>query len=161
MATYSGQNYGAGKPERIWMGIKSATLMMVEYSVAIAIIMWAFADKFALLFISPDETEIMKDTVLFLHVNTSFFILLGSLSILRYSIQGVGYTRLSMFSGVSEMVARVLVSLILVPAMKFQGVCLGDPTAWLFANLFLVPAFIYVYRQLKGHVSGVGVPAHS
>ena len=161
MATYSGQNYGAGKPERIWMGIKSATLMMVEYSVAIAIIMWAFADKFALLFISPDETEIMKDTVLFLHINTSFFILLGSLSILRYSIQGVGYTRLSMFSGVSEMVARVLVSLILVPAMKFQGVCLGDPTAWLFANLFLVPAFIYVYRQLKGHVSGVGVPAHS
>ena len=161
MATYSGQNYGAGKPERIWMGIKSATLMMVEYSVAIAIIMWAFADKFALLFISPDETEIMKDTVLFLHINTSFFILLGSLSILRYSIQGVGYTRLSMFSGVSEMVARVLVSLILVPAMKFQGVCLSDPTAWLFANLFLVPAFIYVYRQLKGHVSGVGVPAHS
>ncbi len=149
MATYSGQNYGAGKPERIWMGIKSATLMMVVYSVAIAIVMWGLADKFALLFISPDETEIMKDTVLFLHINTSFFILLGLLSILRYSIQGVGYTRLSMFSGVAEMVARVLVSLILVPALGFLGVCLDDPTAWLFANLFLVPAFIYVYRQLK------------
>ena len=149
MATYSGQNYGAGKSERIWMGIKSASLMMVVYSVAIAIVMWGLADKFALLFISPDETEIMKDTVLFLHINTSFFILLGLLSILRYSIQGVGYTRLSMFSGVAEMVARVLVSLILVPALGFLGVCLGDPTAWLFANLFLFPAFFYVYRQLK------------
>lgn len=149
MATYSGQNYGAGKPERIWMGIKSATLMMVVYSVVIAIIMWILADKFALLFISPDETEIMKDTVYFLHLNTMFFVLLGLLSILRYSIQGVGYTRLSMFSGVAEMVARVLVSLFLVPALKFQGVCLGDPTAWLFANLFLVPAFFYVYKQLK------------
>lgn len=149
MATYSGQNYGAGKPERIWMGIKSATLMMVVYSVVIAIIMWILADKFALLFISPDETEIMKDTVYFLHLNTMFFVLLGLLSILRYSIQGVGYTRLSMFSGVAEMVARVLVSLFLVPALKFQGVCLGDPTAWLFANLFLVPAFFYVYKQLR------------
>lgn len=149
MATYSGQNYGAGKPDRIWMGIKSATLMMLVYSVAIAIVMWGLADKFALLFISPDETEIMKDTVLFLHINTSFFILLGSLSILRYTIQGAGYTRLAMFSGVSEMVARVLVSLFLVPAWKFWGVCFGDPTAWLFANLFLVPAFIYVYRRLK------------
>lgn len=149
MATYSGQNYGAGKPERIWMGIKSATLMMVVYSVVIAIIMWILADKFALLFISPDETEIMKDTVYFLHLNTMFFALLGLLSILRYSIQGVGYTRLSMFSGVAEMVARVLVSLFLVPALKFQGVCLGDPTAWLFANLFLVPAFFYVYKQLR------------
>lgn len=47
------------------------------------------------------------------------------------------------------MVARVLVSLFLVPAWKFWGVCFGDPTAWLFANLFLVPAFIYVYRRLK------------
>lgn len=149
MATYSGQNYGAGKPERIWMGIKSATLMMVVYSVAIAIIMWILADKFALLFISPNETEIMKDTVYFLHLNTMFFVLLGLLSILRYSIQGVGYTQLSMFSGVAEMVARVLVSLFLVPALKFQGVCLGDPTAWLFANLFLVPAFFYVYKQLR------------
>lgn len=149
MATYSGQNYGAGKPERIWMGIKSATLMMVVYSVVIAIIMWILADKFALLFISPDETEIMKDTVYFLHLNTMFFVLLGLLSILRYSIQGVGYTQLSMFSGVAEMVARVLVSLFLVPALKFQGVCLGDPTAWLFANLFLVPAFFYVYKQLR------------
>ena len=149
MATYSGQNYGAGKPDRIWMGIKSATLMMLVYSVAIAIVMWGLADKFALLFISPEETEIMKDTVLFLHINTSFFILLGSLSILRYTIQGAGYTRLAMFSGVAEMIARVLVSLFLVPAWKFWGVCFGDPTAWLFANLFLVPAFIYVYRRLK------------
>lgn len=161
MATYSGQNYGAGKPERIWMGIKSASLMMVAYSVAIAIVMWGLADKFALLFISPDETEIMKDTVLFLHINTSFFILLGLLSILRYSIQGVGYTRLSMFSGVAEMVARVLVSLILVPALDFLGVCLGDPTAWLFANLFLIPAFIYVYRQLKEMMNEKNVTVNS
>ena len=144
------------------MGIKSAALMMVIYSVAIAIVMWGLADKFALLFISPDETEIMKDTVLFLHINTSCFILLGLLSILRYSIQGAGYTRLAMFSGVSEMIARVLVSLILVPELKFWGVCLGDPTAWLFANLFLVPAFIYVYRRLKEIVVQEGrVPANA
>ena len=161
MATYTGQNYGAGKPDRILSGVKSATLVMVEYSVVIAAVMWALADKFALLFISPSETEIMKDTVLFLHINTSSFILLGSLSILRYTIQGAGYTRLSIFSGVSEMIARVLVSLYLVPALKFVGVCLGDPTAWLFANLFLIPAFVYVYHQLKGRMSINGVPANA
>lgn len=161
MATYTGQNYGAGKPDRILSGVKSATLVMVEYSVVIAAVMWTLADKFALLFISPAETEIMKDTVLFLHINTSSFILLGSLSILRYTIQGAGYTRLSIFSGVSEMIARVLVSLYLVPALKFVGVCLGDPTAWLFANLFLIPAFVYVYHQFKGRMPVNGVPANA
>jgi len=148
MATYSGQNYGAGKPDRIWAGIKSAALMMVVYSLAVALVIWLAAEKFALLFISPDETEIIADTALFLHINVSFFILLGSLSILRYSIQGAGYTKLAMFSGVYEMVARVLVSVVVVPLWGFWGVCFGDPTAWLFANLFLVPAFIYVYRRL-------------
>lgn len=149
MATYSGQNYGAGKPIRIWQGIKSSYVMMLVYVVAINIIIWCFAEKFALLFIDPSETEVIKDTALFLHINLSFFPLLGSLIILRYTIQGAGYTKLAMFSGVSEMVARIMVSLVVVPLFGYLGVCYGDPTAWLFANLFLTPAFIYVYRRLK------------
>lgn len=149
MATYSGQNYGAGKPIRIWQGIKSSYVMMFVYVAAINIIIWCFAEKFALLFIDPSETEVIKDTALFLHINLSFFPLLGSLIILRYTIQGAGYTKLAMFSGVSEMVARIMVSLVVVPLFGYLGVCYGDPTAWLFANLFLTPAFIYVYRRLK------------
>lgn len=149
MATYSGQNYGAGKPIRIWQGIKSSYVMMLVYVAAINIIIWCFAEKFALLFIDPSETEVIKDTALFLHINLSFFPLLGSLIILRYTIQGAGYTKLAMFSGVSEMIARIMVSLVVVPLFGYLGVCYGDPTAWLFANLFLTPAFIYVYRRLK------------
>lgn len=149
MATYSGQNYGAGKPVRIWQGIKSSYVMMLVYVAAINIVIWCFAEKFALLFIDPSETEVIKDTALFLHINLSFFPLLGSLIILRYTIQGAGYTKLAMFSGVSEMVARIMVSLVVVPLFGYLGVCYGDPTAWLFANLFLIPAFIYVYRRLK------------
>lgn len=149
MATYSGQNYGAGKPIRIWQGIKSSYVMMLVYVAAINIIIWCFAEKFALLFIDPSETEVIKDTALFLHINLSFFPLLGSLIILRYTIQGAGYTKLAMFSGVSEMIARIMVSLVVLPLFGYLGVCYGDPTAWLFANLFLTPAFIYVYRRLK------------
>lgn len=149
MATYSGQNYGAGKPVRIWQGIKSSYVMMLVYVAAINIVIWCFAEKFALLFIDPSETEVIKDTALFLHINLSFFPLLGSLIILRYTIQGAGYTKLAMFSGVSEMIARIMVSLVVVPLFGYLGVCYGDPTAWLFANLFLTPAFIYVYSRLK------------
>ena len=149
MATYSGQNYGAGKPDRIWQGIKSAVGMMMLYIVVVNVIIWGWADKIALLFVDPSETEIIKDTAWFVHINASFFPLLGLLSVLRYSIQGAGYTKLAMFSGVSEMIARILVSVIAVPLWGFWGVCFGDPTAWLFACLFLVPAFSYVYRRLR------------
>ena len=149
MATFCGQNYGAGKPERIWTGVKAASLMMIVYVAAVAIILWGFSEKFVLLFGEPSETEIIADAALFLHISVSFFPVLGLLCILRYSIQGAGYTKLAMFSGVSEMIARILVSVVAVPLWGFWAVCFGDPTAWVFADAFLIPAFIYVYRRLR------------
>ena len=127
MATYSGQNYGAGRP--------FAVLMTASRTIA-------------RLFVDASETEILNDTALFLHVSVSFFPVLGLLCILRYTIQGVGYTNLAMLSGVSEMIARILVSLLAVPAFGYIAVCFGDSTAWIFADLFLIPAFAFVYRRL-------------
>ena len=148
MATYTGQNYGAGKPERIWMGVKVSALMMIIYWAFTFCVLMLGARTFALLFVEASELEILKDTELFLHISVSFFPVLGLLCILRYTIQGAGYTNLAMLSGVSEMIARVLVSLYAVPAFGYLAVCFGDPTAWIAAVLFLVPAFIFVYRRL-------------
>lgn len=62
----------------------------------------------------------------------SYFLpVLGLLCILRYTIQGAGYTNLAMLSGVSEMIARTAVSLWAVPALGYIAVCFGDPTAWI------------------------------
>ena len=58
-----------------------------------------------------------------------------------------GSSRIS--SRVSEMIARTAVSLWAVPALGYIAVCFGDPTAWIAADLFLVPAFVYVYGRLK------------
>ena len=149
MATYTGQNYGARKPERIWQGIKASSLLMMIYAVFTFTILMSASDKISLLFVDASETEILKNTVLFLHVSCYFFPILGLLCILRYTIQGAGYTNLAMLSGVSEMIARTLVSIYAVPIFGFLAVCFGDPTAWIAADLFLVPAFIYVYRKLK------------
>ena len=149
MATYSGQNYGAGKPERVWAGVRASTLLMLIYwAFAFAVLMTG-ARAIALLFVEASESEILDDAALFLHVSVSFFPVLGLLCILRYTIQGVGYTNLAMLSGVSEMIARILVSVIAVPAWGYIAVCFGDPTAWVFADAFLIPAFIYVYRRMK------------
>ena len=149
MATYTGQNYGAGKPERIWQGIKACTWMMLIYAAFTFIVLMIGSRFLALLFVDPSEVEILNDTELFLHIAASFFPILGLLCILRYTIQGAGYTNLAMLSGVSEMIARTLVSIYAVPVYGYIAVCFGDPTAWIAADIFLVPAFIYVYKRLK------------
>ena len=148
MATYSGQNYGAGRPDRIWLGIKASFVLLAIYIAVVAVLIWSFVGDAALMFIDPSEIEIISKTSLYMYISVMFFPLLGLLSVLRNSIQGAGYTHLAMFSGVSEMIARGLVSVVAVPIWGYTAVCYGDPVAWLFACLFLVPAFRFVYGRL-------------
>ena len=148
MATYCGQNYGAGKPDRILKGVLDAGKVMILYVIVVGFILLNYSEDMAMLFIDSSETEVLHNTALFLHVTAIFFPMLGILSILRYSIQGCGYTQLAMFSGVSEMIARTLVSVLAVPVWGYTAICFGDSAAWICADTFLIPAFIYVYRRL-------------
>jgi len=149
MATFAGQNYGAGRPERVWQGVKASLGIMLVYSACMAVVLWAGARTIALLFVEANELEILDKTAQFLHTSVSFFPVLGTLCVLRYTIQGVGYTAFSMFSGVMEMIARILVSLFAVPVFAYTAICFGDPIAWMAADIFLIPAFIYVYHRIK------------
>ncbi len=153
MATFAGQNYGAGKPRRIWQGVKSSMLMVMIYMVVTSIALFGFSDQLTMMFVAPSETDIIGKSSMFLHVIASFMPILGLLCVLRYTIQGAGFTMFAMLSGVMEMVARAGVSLFAVPVWGYLAVCFGDSVAWIAADLFLVPAFIYVYRHLKRSLS--------
>lgn len=154
MATYCGQNVGAWKLQRIITGVRSAILIMLVYFVFTMLIIYPFADEMMMAFVdnsSASSTAIVENAAMFMRIANYFYPVLGLLTILRYSIQGMGYSNLSMLSGVMEMIARCGVSLWIVPMFHFLGVCYGDPVAWVSADLFLIPAFIYVYRRLRKH----------
>ena len=154
MATYCGQNVGAWKLQRIIKGVRSAIIIMLAYFVFTMLIIYPFADEMMMAFVdntSASSTAIVENAAMFMRIANYFYPVLGLLTILRYSIQGMGYSNLSMLSGVMEMIARCGVSLWIVPMFHFLGVCYGDPVAWVSADLFLIPAFIYVYRRLRKH----------
>ena len=147
MATFVGQNIGAGLKGRVLEGIRSAFIMVAVYSVFCFAVLNLFAEGISSVFIESGGEEIIAKSAQFLRTLVCFFPFLGSLCIFRYSIQGMGYTKMAMWSGVMEMIARILVSVLLVPAAGFTGVCFGDPIAWIAANVFLIPAFVLLYRK--------------
>ena len=149
MATYCGQNLGAGKIGRIGQGLRSATSIMLIYMIFTVVVLHFFSDKLTLLFVDSNESEIVSNSVIYLQLTSYFFPCLGMLTILRYSIQGLGYSNLSILSGVMEMIARAGVSLWLIPAIGWLGVCWGDPVAWVFADLFLIPCMYFLYRHIQ------------
>lgn len=149
MATYCGQNIGAQRLDRISRGIRSAIAIMLVYFVFTVALIMPFAEEMMMMFVDAGETAIIGNAAMFMRIACCFYPVLGLLVILRYSIQGLGYSNLSMLSGVMEMIARCGVSLWLVPALGFLGVCYGDPVAWVAANVFLVPCIVWLMRRLR------------
>ena len=149
MATYCGQNLGARRMDRVTNGVKDAIKLMLIYFGFTFALIYPFADWMMRLFVDSGEAEVVGRAAQFMRIANYFYPALGLLTILRYSIQGLGFSNLSMLSGVMEMIARCGVSLWLVPALAWTGVCLGDPVAWIMADLFLIPAFLWVQQRLR------------
>ncbi len=148
MATYGGQNVGAKKLDRLGRGLFSCSILGIVYSVVAFGVMFFFGDKFAQLFVDAQETQILANARTMLIVNSAFYIPLAFVNIVRFMIQGMGFSTFAVLAGVFEMVARTLAGLFLVPEFGFLGACFANPLAWIFADSFLIPAYIHVRRKL-------------
>lgn len=151
MATYCGQNVGACRLERLGQGIRSCALLGLGYAVVALGAMLLFAAPCAMLFLNPDELQLdllVELTSRYVVTSSAFFFPLALVNIVRFSIQGMGYSVFAILSGVLEMLARAGVGIGLVPVFGFSAVCFASPAAWIAADLFLIPACIACIRRL-------------
>ena len=152
MATYCGQNVGACKLSRLGQGIRACALLGLGYSLIALAAMLLFAPQFAMFFLNPDEeqlTLLVKLTSQYIITLTAFFFPLALVNIVRFSIQGMGYSTFAILAGVLEMFARTVVGLCLVPMFGFAAACFASPAAWICADLFLVPASMACIARLR------------
>ena len=152
MATYGGQNVGAGKLDRLGRGVRSATIIGSIYSVIIFIVLYFFSNNIDLLFVSASETMVIAQARQFLLINVFFYIALALVNIVRFMIQGMGFSGFAVLAGVAEMIARAMVGLIFVPIFGFVAACFASPLAWIFADAFLIPAFFYCRKRLMRRI---------
>lgn len=151
MATFAGQNIGAGKPERIKKGLKTAIGMGCVYSVFVFAVILLFGKYIALLFMNSNETQILSQVSQFSTICTAFYCTLSILNCTRFTVQGMGHSAVAMFAGVFEMVARCVMGFILVPMFGYVCVCFASPLAWVMADLFLLPTFAYCIKKKPKH----------
>ena len=151
MATYGGQNVGAGKLDRIGQGLKSCIKLGAGYAIIALIISIFMGRSLATLFLDSSETAIIDNVRFLMIMNTAFYIPLALVNIIRFLIQGMGFPTFAILAGVFEMLARGLTGFVLVPLFGFTGVALGSPIAWLFADAFLIPAYFHVRRKYGGY----------
>ena len=153
-ATYAGQNLGAGKPERVHQGVRACTVLGVVYAAGIFLAMYFWGSQLCLMFLdTKDAAAVAAIGTLsrqFLLTNLAFFVPLLFVNLLRFTIQGLGFSEFAVFAGVFEMVARGVFGLCLVPWLGFPAVCFASPAAWVMADLFLFPAY-YACMKKRGY----------
>ena len=148
MAPYAGQNMGAGKIDRIGKGLKSAVLMGWGVSIICFLIAVLFGKQLTTLFVDASETTIISYSYQFLLYCTGGYCLLTLVNTVRFTIQGMGFSVFAILSGIMEMIARILAATVVVQMIGFAGTCLAHPMAWLFADVFLIPAFFWCRKKV-------------
>lgn len=148
MAPYAGQNMGAEKYDRIGKGLKSAVGMGFAVSVLCFVLAIFFGKQLTILFVDASETTIISYSYQFLLYCTGGYCLLTLVNTVRFTIQGMGFSVFAILSGIMEMIARILAATVVVQMIGFAGTCLAHPMAWLFADVFLIPAFFWCRKKV-------------
>ncbi|MBD5086272.1 MAG: MATE family efflux transporter [Clostridiales bacterium] len=158
VATYVGQNYGAGQIDRINKGINQAMLVSVALALVSGVIVYFGSNLLTGLFVKDPSEEMLALSKRYLFWQGVFYIGLAVIYIYRNGLQGMGYSVLTMVGGVVELSMRVVASLLLVKVLDYLGLCLSNPCAWLGVDvLYLASYYVIIHNKFKRKAL-VGMP---
>lgn len=158
MTSYTAQNKGAGRPDRIKKGTVQA-LMMVSALAGLSILLglWlSVGGSYLKIFLSADKitAETIRYGNTYLYVDLAMYLFLGFIFVVRNCVQGIGESRFILGAGTAELAGRVAVCLLLpallaggevsaaAPRLAFYALCAADPAAWIAADAVLMIPFL-------------------
>ncbi|MEG0692319.1 MAG: MATE family efflux transporter [Oscillospiraceae bacterium] len=150
MATFTAQNYGAKKMDRIREGVRKCTMISLIFSIAGGLTVVFFGGTFVKFFIKDVGPEIIEQAQIYLNIIAGFLFVLGVLFIYRNTLQGLGSTLVPMIAGVSELVMRVVVVMSVLGTAGYVGVCFAEPIAWIGGALPLAIKYFIEIKKLAG-----------
>ncbi len=149
MATYAGQNTGVGDTKRINKGVSSAVIIGLVYWVIASIVLFAFGDTIALLYIDKTEVEVISNAHMYLMIHGFSYVLLTFLIIMRNVVQGMGYSSVAVGAGALEMIARAFLGIVAVPMFGYIAACFSATLAWFLADIFIIPAYFVSLKKVR------------
>lgn len=138
MMTYTGQNIGAGKTERIKEGVSAAMKLAAIISLILLAVFWIFGHPIMGIFV--EDAAITSTAAIGIRISSIFFIGLGLNQIFRYMFSGAGDANFALANGAIEVASRVVLAVVLtsVPFVGMWGIWLTNGLAWLFTCIFAV-----------------------
>nr|QGT51057.1 MATE family efflux transporter [uncultured Firmicutes bacterium] len=149
-STFTAQNFGAGKYDRIRDGIKEALKSVVIFCIVISGLVCIFAKPLMLAFVDATSTEIVKTGVEYLRIEGAFYLGIGLLFMLYGYYRAINKPKVSVVLTVVSLGLRVVLAYLLssIDAVGVTGVWIAIPIGWIAADIVGI-CFYSKYRFLK------------
>lgn len=145
ISNYVAQNFGAGKKDRIRLGVRASLIQTEAFNILMCIGILLLRHPIVELFLSNPTAEIYHYSDAFLTIEAPFYFLLGLLAVYRTSIQSMQNGRAPFAACMIELVMRLAATVWLSRFLGYTAVCIASPLAWFGAIALLIPVY---YRMM-------------
>lgn len=152
-SVFCSQNLGAGQAKRIKQGLWQAIAVAVGYGIVAGLVMIIFGRPLSMIFVKKSAVDVLDASAKYLRCMGCFYWSLGILNVARMVTQGLGYSGRAIFSGVTEMLARIIVSLGFAGTFGFTAICFADQTAWVTATIYILPTCLYCVKKSTAKIA--------
>lgn len=150
MATFCGQNMGAGKIDRIKKGMKLAIIYTCVWSTLAMIASYTIGPQLVYMVTGTHKDAVIINATNYLKFDTIFYYVTAVICVVRNVMQGIGDQITPLVSSGLEMVGKVVIAFTLVPLMGYTGVIVAEPIVWF---IMVIPLIVQILRtpKLKEH----------
>jgi len=138
LSTYAGQNLGAKKMDRIKLGIKKGMFLMGVFSFIMIPVMQFFSESIVKLFVN--EAEVISYGAAGLRITSWFYLALGTIYVIRGTLNGVGDAMFAFINGVVEVIGRIVIpiALTMIPLIGVWGIWWSAGIVWVVSAAFSI-----------------------
>ena len=147
IATYTGQNYGAKRLDRIREGVKAGMIINVVYCAAAWAVLLVLKKPLVFLLLGEVVSLEAVKAIEYLTVITTLFVFHGSLMVFRNTVQGMGYSASALAASVMEIIGRSGAGILAVYFNSFFIICVSSPAAWILAMMMCIGLYMYYMRK--------------
>lgn len=132
MSSYTAQNIGAGKVDRVKEGYKANIFMVVVFSLALTLVIFLFGPWLMNLFMDSDSNaQVISYGMAYMRIVSSFYILMGIMFTSNGLLRGAGDMKFFMASSMFNLITRISVAYLLAPHIGSIAIAWSIPLGWL------------------------------
>lgn len=151
LSTYSGQNYGANKKDRVIEGYRKSLLIMAIFTLIMIPVLQFFGENIVSLFLT-DEPEVIRTGAIALRISSLFYLFLGVIYVARGVLSGIGDAFFALLNGIVEVIGRFTIPLFLtaIPMIGMWGIWWSVGIVWFVSGLTAWLRYVQKMRELTG-----------